>query len=239
MNRFEQGETRNVSEGMWHERMRSLLPDYAMVRLRGATPDARWRELEVHLSGCDECSTELDDLCQLLNDSASGRLPTLSTYSKPDLWFLDRDAHDAVASSAEWQGRLDRTPADSNRPGVVETLIIQFTETLVSAFRQPQLAGAFRQTFYGSYQHPRSDPSALSVTIDISNPETGDLLCDVLVTVVDPHNPFEQEGHGVKLRYGAVTHEEITDHRGCVRFDRVPLGVIPQLQFIVQRRATE
>ncbi len=239
MNRFEQRATRNVSEGVWHERMRNLLPEYAMVRLRGKAPDATWRELEVHLRDCDECSVELDDLCEMLIDSASGSLAPLSSYPKPDLSFLERGRVREAERVVERQGRLDETTGERSVYGIVERLIIQFTENLVAAIRQPQLAGAFRQPFYGSYQHPRSDPSDLSVTIDFSNPDRSELLCDVLVTVVDPQNPFDQEGHSVQIRYGTVTHEDTTDHRGCACFDRVPLAVVPQLQFTIQRRPME
>jgi hypothetical protein len=213
-----------------HDRLRGLLADYAMARRLGRADEAGWREVTAHLAACADCRAEVDDLDQLVAASATGALPAATAYPRPDFWFLDPPPAD------------DAAPVASSLAAVVDAarrLVIQFSEALVAAFRQPDLAGAFRGELYGSYRHPAGAPDDLQVAIDIALIQPGGDACRVTLTVIDPRDPFGQEGYTVRLDDGATQRAATTDHRGTVAFEPIPLDALARLRFTIERPAAD
>jgi hypothetical protein len=213
-----------------HDRLRGLLADYVMARRLGRADEAAWRELADHLDVCAACRAEVDALDQLVAATATGALPAAAAYPPPDFWFLDPSP---AADPARIASPLDQA-ADAAR-----RVIVQFSEALVAAFRQPDLAGAFRGELYGSYRHPAGAPDDLQIAIDIALIQPGDDACRVTLTVIDPRDPFGQEGYTVRLDDGATRREATTDHRGTVAFEPVPLGALARLRFTIERPAAD
>ena len=196
-----------------HKRISTMLPEYLMIQAGARPSGPEWRDLEAHLAHCKECKRELDDLYQLLMPARANpaRPPA---YPAPNLAFL-------------------KTRSIITQPKV---LVIQFTQALLQRQRQPDLAGSFRGEHYYSYEHPRDSGSDPRVAIDVSITDKKRKFCHVLVSVVDEHEPFEQEGSTVTLCFGTFAHEKTTDHQGNAFFTNIPFDCIPQLQFTIAPR---
>ena len=162
--------------------------------------------------------------------TATGALPAAAAYPRPDFWFLGPLP---AANSAPAASPLDQATDAARR------VIIQFSEALVAAFRQPDLAGAFRGDLYGSYRHPAGAPADLQIAIDIALIQSGGDACRVTLTVIDPRDPFGQAAYIVRLDDGATRREATTDHRGCVAFEPVPLDALARLRFTIERPAAD
>ncbi len=71
-----------------HERLRGLIPEYIVARLRETPLSAAWGEFEAHLASCADCQNELEELSQLLSDTAAGNLPAATFYPELDMSYL-------------------------------------------------------------------------------------------------------------------------------------------------------
>ncbi len=216
-----------------HERLRGLIPEYIVARLRETPLSAAWGEFEAHLASCADCQNELEELSQLLSDTAAGNLPAATFYPELDMSYLSILSQSDPSDSSQVAPLSRLTTALERAARAVRQVAIQFTEDIVGAFRTPDLAGSFRGALHGSYQHPKQHPDDLHIAIDISPAGSDGVRCRVLVTVVDPKDPFAQEGHSVTLHYGTEAISEISDHRGCVAFEDIPSDAIPQLRFTI------
>ena len=239
MNNHRETALRSVLSNDEHERLRGLLPEYAMARLRNVSTNAPPNAFEAHLVSCADCQSELEELCQLLEDTAAGTLPPSAGYPELDVSYLSMWVPERDSSAPPHTPFLVHLSTGLERAAqVLKELVIQFTEDIVSTFRKPDLAGSFRGMLHGSYQHPKQDSDDLHIAIDISTPDQAGARCRVVVTVVDPQNPFAQEGHSVILRYGTEETRQISDHRGCVAFEDIPSEALPQLQFTIIPRTS-
>jgi hypothetical protein len=239
MNNHREVAPRSVLSDDEHERLRGLIPEYAMARLRNSSTSTPPNAFESHLASCADCQSELNELCQLLEDTAAATLPPSADYPELDASYLPVSLPERDSSAPSDTPFLTNLTTSLERAAqVLKELVIQFTEEIVSAFHKSDLAGSFRGMLHGSYQHPKQDPDDLHIAIDISTPDPAGTRCRVVVTVVDPQNPFAQEGHSVILRYGTEETRQISDHRGCVAFEDIPSEAIPQLQFTIVPRTS-
>jgi len=226
--------------------LRSLLPEFAMACLEGGPPGHEWDALEAHLDACATCRTELDDLLQLLDATAAGMLapepedelapPALSEQLvAPEPASFVSVVHVAVAS-------LRRT-------------LIEFSDALHGAMRQPALGGGFRSqgpplnghrpgepvpglepdTPPEEFRYELSAPSDdIAVAIDFALKDPGRQLYELKITVISPdRDPYSQDGHHVTLHYEAQTAEGVTNATGCVAFPGIPYDLLPQLQITI------
>jgi len=221
-----------------HERLRGLIPEYAMARLRKVPSNTAWRAFEAHLASCADCQSELEELCRLMEDTTVGSLPPSTDYPELDVSYLSMWLSDHDPAEPSQEPILAQLSTGLERAAkALHHLVIQFTEEIVSTFHKPDLAGGFRGILHGSYQHPKQQSDDLHIAIDITTTDSAGARCRVIVTVVDPQNPFAQEGHNVILHYGTEEIKQISDHRGCVAFEDIPSEVIPQLRFTIIPRA--
>ena len=235
MNQHERINGERMSLEPRHEHIGEILFEYATLLMAGIPPGPEWQPLEDHLASCDACSSELEELRQILNDTYSGALEPMPPEAEPDLSFLPplpfaqaelpKPVVPAIVERAKSEafGALD----------AARQIVIQFTSSLVDVLRQPVLAGGYRGTHYCSYEYPRPNDEAVQITIDISTSDQSRKLCRVLVCVANPAQPFDQEGGQVTLRFGTFTRAAVTDHQGYAPFDDIPLDFISQLQFTI------
>jgi hypothetical protein len=219
-----------------HERLRGLLPEYAMIRLSGCIPDPELQAITAHVSTCADCRDELEELCKLLVDTATGNLPSSTIYPPLDISSLTPRLTPTMPADpppSRINVALERTAS------ALHQVILQFTEDIVAAFRWLDPAGSFRGALHSSYQHPTQHPDDLHIAIDISPMDASGARCRVIATVVDPRDPFAQGGHSVTLRYGTVVDTQISDHRGCVAFVDIPSDALPNLQFTIVPHAPD
>lgn len=233
MNQHERINGERMSLGPEHAYMREALFEYAMVQLGGDASGPQWLEIEKHLASCAECRSELEELSQMLRDSYSGALEPSPTAAQPDLSFLPPVPPALPPPAETFTERVKSelyTAIDA-----AEQIVIQFTQMLLDTLRRPALAGGYRGAHYASYEHPHLDDD-VQVSIDISTIDEERKLCRVLVCVVNPAQPFDQEGCQVSLRFGTFTREAVTDHQGYAAFDDISLDFIPQLRFTITPR---
>jgi hypothetical protein len=232
-----------------HERLRSLLPEYAMIILQQAPIESDWQVLGSHLAGCRDCRDELDDLLQLLEDTYAGALPTDVDLPEIDLSCLP--PWSSPDAAGEQLAVVERT-AD-----VVRQVLISFTEMLVEAMRRPHFAGEFRSggtpgdhsllpapptKSVGAsslpnefrYQVHGTPPDNLDIAIDLTLMDSQQALYRVRVMVVDPQDPFAQDNHRVTLSYEAQRLDALTDTHGCVTFTDIPYAALAQMQLTIQ-----
>jgi hypothetical protein len=216
-----------------HERLRAMLPAYAMERLQGEPDGREWQLLAGHLAGCAACREELDELLLLLDETLSG-----PAGGELDIPAFDLSALPPFSRRDEGAGRsLRLAPAG---PGPHEVLIDLGT-TLLQAMGRPQLAGAFRQGGGGSagapceFHHRISvgPPDPIDVGLDFTLSDRQRILYRLQVTVVSDGDPFDQAGHAVTISYEGHSAAAVTDERGCVVFSGVPHEALGRLQISV------
>lgn len=225
-----------------HERLRGMLPAYAIVRLQGAPDSFAWQPLISHLATCASCREELDELLLLLRETATG-----AADAEPDMPSFDLSAlppfNRRGGPQEEARPLLASQPAPPHPAGPTpRELHLNLGATLLQAMRRPQLAGAFRQNGAGAPGAPGElhhqlsvgapDPIDIGLDVALSDPQRS--LYRLQVTVVATGDPFEQAGHTVTLSYEGRSAAAITDQRGCVVFSGVPHEALGRLQLSVQ-----
>jgi hypothetical protein len=149
-----------------HERLRSMLPAYAIERLQGEPDPHEWQLLARHLAQCAACREELEELLLLLNETAMG-----GDDAEPDLPAFDLGALPPFSRRDGGPGR--RLPPPAAGPSTQE-LLIDLGATLLQAMSRPQLAGAFRQNGTGAAGAPGEFHHQISVgapdPIDVGSP---------------------------------------------------------------------
>lgn len=238
-----------------HAGFRRLLSEFAMVCLQGGTIDQRWSRLERHLDSCADCREELQDLLELLDETYTG---TLASDAAPT-------AHQAFA---RWSAP---TPISSIVTAVevatasLRQILIEFTDAIRDAVREPSLGGSYRSNPNSDdllpsaasqaensakrdpddltagndfrYELPNDSTDDSAVAIDLMLSDQASNLYDVKVTVIIPdRDPYSQDGHRVALRYEVHEAEELTDSSGCVLFRAIPYAALPHLQITVTPR---
>jgi hypothetical protein len=213
-----------------HERLRSMLPAYAIERLQGEPDPREWQLLARHLATCAACREELEELLLLLNETAMG-----GDNAEPDIPTFDLGALPPFRRRD--QGASRQAPPPAAGPSAHE-LLIDLGATLLQAMSRPQLAGAFRQNGTGAageFHHQISvgAPDPIDVGLDFALSDQQRSLYRLQVTVVTAGDPFEQGGHAVTLRYEGHSAAAVTDERGCVVFSGVPHAALGHLQISV------
>jgi len=223
-----------MSPDQRHATFSDLLPEYAIACARAKSPGREWQALEAHLASCEDCRRAAAELTELLVDAYNGAIEPALVYPEPDLSFLSNSSlwlPDAAVPDT------DQPPPALDRPGrafeQIEHLVIEFSAALVQSLRQPRLAGAYRGPHYCSYELPRQSDSDMHITIDVTVVDEARKQCRVLLSIVDPRNPFDQESRSVTLHYGTFTRQATTDHQGYTAFDGIPLESISELQFTI------
>lgn len=254
MDKYSQFSYDNQTEGIGHERLRDLLPIYAMARLQDRHPTADDLLLEAHLAECHACREELDTLVHLLAATAAGDLPDDPTIPDPDHTCLP-----------PWSGCLTSVqPAEDPLPirwsaEAPRHWLITFTSALLPAMHGSQFAGGFRtermersadrpeQTHAApdqsadlpaEYHHEirGTPPDDFIVAIDLMLTSPVQQVYQVRIMLVTPGDPFDQAGHRVTLSYEATSLEAVTDARGYVRFPDIPYAALPHLRLTVHLR---
>jgi hypothetical protein len=213
-----------------HERLRNMLPAYAILRMQGEPDPREWQPLIQHLATCPACRDELDELLLLLSETATG-----ADEAEPDIPAFDLSA---LPPFSRHEGRA-RQPAPLRlaAPSAREVLI-DLGSTLLQAMSRPQLAGAFRQNGTGAageFHHQISvgPPDPIDVGLDVALSDQQRSLYRLQVTVMAAGDPFDQGGHAVTLRYEGHSAAAVTDERGCVVFGGVPHEALSRLQISV------
>jgi len=234
-----------------HDYVRSLLPEFVMSCWEASAQAAAWNALEAHLDSCAACREELAELLELLDETYAGTLP-------PDLAAVPERS-----SLPAWSG-LHQPVHGIATVQVAATAfrrtLIEFSEALRDAMRQPALGGSYRsQALSPAEPEPEHKPDAgldsadipaefryelsqtcsedLAVAIDFALKDAAQRLYEVKLTVSAPdRDPYSQAGHRVTLHYEAQTAEAITDASGCVAFPGIPYAMLPQLQITITPR---
>lgn len=110
-------------------------------------------------------------------------------------------------------------------------MVIEFSQTLLDALRQPSLAGAVRGSLLLRYMREPVSESEPGVTIEVTaeDESAGAGRVCVCVELAD-RNPFDQGGSQVRLEVGSTTWRGETDETGSVDFSPVPLDLLPGLR---------
>lgn len=225
---------------------RSQLPQFAIICLQGGPIPSEWSALEAHLDGCAACREELEELLELLDATAAGTLPQEQSAVTPELiaqpLLPDAEQPSRIATVVQF------VTAELRR------LLIEFSDALHAAMRQPSLGGAFRS--HGPVDgddltgpEEQSEPAEefryelnttsddITVAIDFALKEPEHRLYEVRITVIAPdRDPYSQDGHHVTLHYEAQTAEGKTNSAGCIAFQGIPYDLLPQLQITITPR---
>ena len=205
--------------------VRELLPEYATAEALGQAPEDLYPGVAAHLSRCLMCRAELNELRELILAAYTGRIEPAAAYPEADLSFLPRREPAAQAPEQAW--RID----DLGR------LVVSFSQALLSALRQPALAGAARGALLYTYA---LGPAALpdrEVRIEVFVEDAGRDLGFVRVGVEHlSRDPLDQPPNQVVLRAGDVAWHGETDESGYAAFESVPLALLPQLEVEITTR---
>ena len=211
-----------------HQAIRDMLPDYATAAALGNPPETTYPDVAVHLRHCDACRSMLDELLELTVAAYAGEVAAAPTYPQIDLSFLRPATPPPRARAGPW--RID----EAGR------LVVEFSEALLAALKQPSFVGATRgQLLYRYAQEPGSVED-LDLTIEVFADAAARGMARVCVGVDLPsRDPLDQAGSEVVLRAGDASWREATDESGCADFAGVPLAAIPMLRVEVAPRRPE
>ncbi len=196
-----------------HAAVQALLPEYVALAAEGAAPEQQFPAAAAHLVTCDECRSALSALLDLTALVGSATLDRPS--QTPDLSFLKA------------------APAPATAPPLLRSsrgqLLVTLSQPILSAWQQPQLAGAFRgrllyRATYTTTVHP---PAEVQLEIRAE----GENLCIVSVTVQEAErDPFDQQGTLARLTVGRLVLEATSDESGTISFSGIPRADLPGLR---------
>jgi hypothetical protein len=191
----------------------------------GADPAAAYPDVAAHVAGCAACRRELEELVELTIAAAEGQAEPAPRYPTADLAFLRPRAARTGRKGRLWLvDELGR-------------LVIQISEGLLEALRQPAPALATRGQLLYSYIQPPGSVEDLNVKIEAFASDIAPDRAHVRVDVDIPsRDTFDQSGSKVVLRTGAETWQAETDESGSVEFPSIPLDALLRLRAEVTPR---
>jgi hypothetical protein len=202
-----------------HEEARELLPSYAVAMALGQAPDIRFPDIAAHFQDCPDCRAELNRLLELVIPAYRGQISPADSYPLFDLAFLGSASARAQQAKPSWS-------IDGMR-----RLVVEFSEQLLTALRQPALAQAARGPTLYHYTPDPAPQGNLGLTIDVFADERVADQGNIQVLLdVPSRDPFDQSGTRVNLRIGDMTWEGSTSATGSVTFAAVPLKELARMR---------
>lgn len=194
-----------------HSTIQALLYEYVSAQVQRQKLHRAWRPFERHLQNCPSCRRDADALLQLMRASYNGEITQHDQPYAPDLWFL-------TSSVVTIEPRTKATHTTAN------TIVIEFSLTLLPAMRVALVARSSSERLRYSYRLPPENLDSPDITVELFTHEEHSERGLVRVTVELPHrDPFAQEGSEVMLAADGLSLSAVTDHNGVASFSDVPL----------------
>lgn len=202
-----------------HQLVRDLLVEYLAEQQLGASVAPLPAAVAEHLARCEACSEWLAELEELSDVAFGDQLPAAPAYPTPDLSFLGPASSEPMLPRALLE--LDR-------------FVVSFPHSFLTTLNQPSVAGALRGQFVFRQRFELEQAPGVVVTVEVMG-RNSDVAASLCVDCeLLGRDPLEQAGSRVVVRTRDGEWRGTTDDTGSVRFEGVPLAMLPDARIEIE-----